>query len=412
MKNKVLLAIPFEKLVETLTSPLKELGKQTESIPYLRGIVPTLLNEPETWEALIITDKMHGMNSTVEGLIELVNILETIRAEKKLTHLKIILLTDLPSRHPFFKEMISLGIYNLLNGPNLSIAELVHKLNKPNSYADVQHFLQTDPSIPWPGDFNSIGKKPVSVERQIVQAKWVEVKQREIAVLSFYPAGATFISMNLAALLAKRDKEVHVWDADLRNPALYHYFSQGNMPNVNPITVQQGNLFIHTRHPRQSEQKYRYDDYLDFYERVRSRSQHCIIDLSGGYDQPDSTYIIKQCTDVLIVFDPNVVKWIQLYDTIQQWRGSVNSEKCRWILTRYDNSSKRMLKDLENLFDIEVELALPDVAVHSYDSWLKGRPVVNQLSPQHPFVTELGNYVDRFMPATTEKRWYHRWFKS
>jgi hypothetical protein len=429
MRNKVLLALPYDSLIAALSEQLIDMGKNVGSIPYLRGVTPTLLEKAEDWETLIITEKIKNDNKDPSGgLVEMLSLLETIRSEKRLSHLNIIMLTDLPHRHPFLRQMVLLGIYNLLNGSGISVSEVIQKISKPNTYADAQHFLDSDLSIPWARSVEKhpLTAKTITIERKVIEEKTVEVKQKEIAVMSFYSAGSSFLSMNLAALLERQGKRIDLWDADIRFPALYYYFGIDSKPGINQsgakdicmndqgfnnVVIQKGALTIHTRSPADAPKDPSLDDYMQFYDAARFRSDHRIIDISGSYLHPITQFILKQASDIVIVIDPNIAKWLQLYKQISECLQTVNIEKCHWVLTRFDSSFKTGLNDLERLFDIEVAITLPDVTKEQCSAFVQGLPIVQTMDRLHPFSVQLDLFLHRLIQSKLEEKWYRRFLK-
>jgi MinD-like ATPase involved in chromosome partitioning or flagellar assembly len=429
MSDKVLLALPYESLITALSEQLVDIGRNVEAIPYLRGVIPTLMEKAEDWEALIITEKIYGSSAdSTDSLMEMLTMLEAIRSEKRLSHLNIVVLTDLPHRHPFLRQLVLLGIYNLLNGSGISVSEVIKRLIEPKAYADVQHFLNSDLSIPWVGiaQKKPLKAKPITIERKVIEEKTIEVKQREIAVMSFYSAGASFLSINLAASLERRGKRIDLWDADIRDPALYYYFAMDSKLEVdqfgtnhlcmnddgfNKVVIQKGALTVHTRPPADIPREPNLDDYMQFYDAARFRSDHRIIDISGGYLHPISQFILKQASDIVIVMDPNMVKWLQLYNNISECLQMINKEKCHWVLTRYDSSFKTGLQDLERLFDIEVTMTLPDATKEQCSAFTQGIPMIQTIDRLHPFSVQLDQFSDRLFQSKLDERWYNRIFK-
>lgn len=421
-RPKVLLALPHESLIQALSEELSRNGMEIEVIPYLKGILPTLLDKPKEWKALIISEQIHRSVTEEERLYEVLDTLTTLRSHKQLAHLHIIVLADLAERHPFFRELVATGIYSLINGP-VRIPEVIRLIASPQTYADVQELIDMDRTISWRASQIDHQGKPRTTARThtVIKEKTIEVRQRQIAVLSFYPSGSSVFAYSLARLLSEYGKEIHLWDGDSRYPALYYYAgaqahtspAPDHQIHYNSVIAKTASLTLHTRFfDHMPTRELSIDDYVEFQDTYRNQYDHLVVDLSGSHNSQTSQFIIKQATDVVIVLDVNPVRWLHHYPTITQWRATAREEKLHWILARCEPAQDRIIQSAEQLFGITISACLPDISHEVGLAMTHGKTALSILSRDHLYRTELEQYIRRHFSIAPAPRWYKRWLRS
>lgn len=408
-KRHLFIATPSEALIRSFKEEAIKEAWLVESVPYFKGILPMLEDRENRLDCLVLTDSFIGEEGVSEE--EFVHLVYSIRMDNRWNRVIIIFLSDLPLEHSLFSHMISLGIYNIINRPKVKISEVLAKYDEPLTLADVRHLLPEGRGQKASlllgtrllgrkkhdaKSATSLTKK--EIEKEIIEIeRRVSIKQRDIAVISFYSAGASFVAGNMAAYLARKRMKTTLWDGDFRGMNQFYLFGmdfwekdrievfQGQNSLRNYQTADWGyqdpdlpNLFVYSTQPGFVAPEYGIEEYLSFYEKVRPQSEYFITDLSGNHTSELGRFILRQATDIFIVVDQNVAKWFQHTEEMNRFIHEVNPHKCRWIMNSYEVMERADTQQFTALFGVEVSHKLPEAFRSNLRAIANGRPLLLQ----------------------------------
>jgi cellulose biosynthesis protein BcsQ len=407
--KRICIAVPETQVSDSIKVFLEQQGFVGEVIPYVQGIIPTLTESHSAWEGLVLSMRIFKEPATEKAL----EFIRWIRQEKRLSSIHILLLCDLPEDDPFLSELIYLGVYNILNGRSLSLSDIHLKLQYPNTYADVQHFLAApirNPAKRKPS-FDLYKETPESA----ILERTITIRQKLYAFVSFYPAGSTLLSMNLAETISSgRGQTVALWDADSRHPAQFYSFGLDYEFLMEEQAIEapsfiehpiKSNFRLYTWMPNNPPPIA--NQYFDIYPSIREGSDICIVDFSGDLFSPTTELFLKQANHIFIILDPNPFQWIVKSKQIQTFIKDYGVSKCQLVLNRCSGPVENLSRLAITLFGKGADYIFPELRSEHYTSFLKGRPLVSDLEASHPFKMALEAMVN-MKSSTTKLAWYQK----
>lgn len=389
-----------------------------------------LLEKAKTAEpdVVVLYDKL-------PGVIDLETLLEEIRLEVKTSTQKdtrIIFLTSLEQGAPLLRKAVEIGIWDIIAGRDLLLAELIERIYHPANYSDAARFrLASD-------DKSRIKFIPKYVEKEKIVEVPVEVKVQEIVkkteyvrigavngsretVLLWSPleSGKTFLAVNLAAAFAKMGLKTVLIDGDLDNRSLENLFT---------ISTEEKYAFLKAlKNHYEAEQIFREchcyrknltvlslpagsaelpeigrEDFIYLYDTLRSDCDIFIIDGAKDIKSGITGIVLELATRVLVpvTLDPNRARLVKA--ALAGLEGGISLGKFELVLNSYISAGLPRAQDISEIIGLKLSpVYVPAAFASACRSIAEGIPAYDGGYTPEGFVrslNELANYLNEGDP--------------